>query len=52
MKLLLYRRPTTTGKLRYQFLSVEWLKINEDVTYRRIMICNSITKLRGLGKFL
>jgi hypothetical protein len=41
-----------TKRWRYQFLSAEWLKIKEEVMYRKIWGCNSITKLRGLGKFL
>jgi hypothetical protein len=37
-----------TKRWRYQFLSAEWLKINEEVAYRKTAGCNSINKLKGL----
>jgi hypothetical protein len=41
-----------TKSWRYQFLSAGWLKINEEVAYRKIVGCNSIYKLMGLEKCL
>jgi hypothetical protein len=28
------------------------LKINEDIAYRKIIICKNVTKLKTIGKFL
>jgi hypothetical protein len=32
---------------RYQFLSAEWLKIIEEVAYKKMIGCNDVNKLRG-----
>jgi hypothetical protein len=39
-------------KWRCQFLSTEWLKIIEEVAYKKIIGCNNVSKLRGLGMYL
>jgi hypothetical protein len=36
----------------YKFLSAEWLKISEEVAYKKIIGCNNVNKLRHLGMYL
>jgi hypothetical protein len=37
---------------KHQFLSAERLKISEEVAYKKIIECNTVNKLRGLGMYL
>jgi hypothetical protein len=41
-----------TYKWRNQFLSAEWLKISEEMAYKRRVSCNNVSKLRYLGIYL
>jgi hypothetical protein len=41
-----------TKRWMYQFLMAEWLKVNVEVAYRKIVGCNNVNKLRGFGKYL
>jgi hypothetical protein len=37
---------------RWRYLGTEWLQVNEEVAYRKMVGCNSVAKLRGLGMFI
>jgi hypothetical protein len=41
-----------TNRCRYIFPSNEWVKINEEVAYKKTIECSNVNKLRGLGKYL
>jgi hypothetical protein len=41
-----------TRKWREQFLSREWLRLNEWIVFKKIMNCTNIIELRNIGSFL
>jgi hypothetical protein len=41
-----------TKKWREELVCNKWLNINEDIAYRKIIICNNVTKLKVIGNYL
>jgi hypothetical protein len=41
-----------TRKSRGQVLSIKWLIVNEEVTYKRTINCNNFVELKNIGKYL
>jgi hypothetical protein len=41
-----------TNRCRYILPSNEWVKINEEVAYKKTIECSNVNKLRGLGMYL
>jgi hypothetical protein len=37
---------------REECVNSKWLNINEDLAYRKIIICTNVNKIRSLGKYL
>jgi hypothetical protein len=41
-----------TKKWREECVSSNWLSINEDLAYRKIISCTNANKIKSLGKYL
>jgi hypothetical protein len=39
-------------KQRGELVCSKWLNINDDVVYRKIIICTNVTMIKSLGKYL
>jgi hypothetical protein len=41
-----------TKKWREEGVNSNWLNINEDLAYRKIISCKNVNKIKSLGKYL
>jgi hypothetical protein len=41
-----------TKKWREKYVHSNWLNINEDLAYKKIISCNNATRLKAIGKYL
>jgi pimeloyl-CoA synthetase len=41
-----------TRKWQTELLNIKWLKINEEITHKKILICTSNAQIADLGRYL
>jgi hypothetical protein len=41
-----------TDKWRDEYVNSNWLNMNEDLAYKKIIICINVNRIKDLGKYL